>query len=105
MLPVTDDNFQIKVLDSKLPVLVDFYADWCGPCQLASPILEELAKEYEGKLVVGEINVEKSPQTPQKYGIMSIPTIAVFKNGEEVKRLVGFPGKPGYLEFIKSVIE
>lgn len=93
MVIFNDQNFENEVLKSELPVLVDFYADWCGPCQQAGPIIEELAKEYEGKIKVGKLNVDESPQTASKYGVMSIPTVILFKEGKETRRQVGFSGK------------
>jgi len=86
-----------------LPVLVDFWAPWCGPCQTAGPVIEELAKEYEGKIKVGKLNVDENPKISEKYGILSIPTVIIFKNGEEVKRQVGFVGKEGYINLISNI--
>ena len=86
-----------------MPVLVDFWAPWCGPCQTAGPVIEELAKEHEGKIKVGKLNVDENPQIGQKYGILSIPTVIIFKNGEEVKRQVGFVGKEGYINLISNI--
>jgi thioredoxin 1 len=102
---LTDQNFKSQVLDSKPPVLVDFYTLWCGPCQMAAPVIDELAEEYKGKVKVAKVNVDESPQTAQKYGVMGIPTVILFKNGKEVKRLVGFPGKEGYQELIESSLK
>ena len=101
---LTDQNFESEVLESDLPVLVDFYADWCAPCQMAAPIIEELAQEYKGKIKIGKLNVEQGSQTSQKYGVMSIPTVIIFKNGKEVKKLIGFPGKEGYKKLLKEVL-
>jgi thioredoxin 1 len=89
----TDQNFQQEVLNSQKPVLVDFWAPWCGPCQMMGPIIEELAEELEGKVVVGKLNVDENPQMAQKYGIMSIPTLLVFKNGQVVEQFVGVQPK------------
>lgn len=100
----TDQNFETDVLRSDLPVLVDFWAEWCMPCRMVTPIIEELAKESEGKIKVGKMNVDQNPQTPGKYGIMSIPTVILFKNGQEVKRQVGFAGKEGYVKLLKEVL-
>ena len=86
-----------------MPVLVDFWAPWCGPCQTAGPVIEELAKEYEGKIKVGKLNVDENPKISEKYGILSIPTVIIFKNGEEVKRQVGFVGKEGYINLISNI--
>ena len=89
----TDQNFEEEVLKSELPVLVDFFAVWCGPCQMMAPVIEELAKELEKKVKIGKMNVDENPQTAEKYGIMSIPTLILFKKGEAVKTLQGFRGK------------
>jgi thioredoxin 1 len=88
-LQFTDANFQKEVLESNVPVLVDFYADWCGPCKMVAPIVAELAAEYEGIFKIGKINVDDSPETAQKYRVMSIPTLIIFKNGAAVETVVG----------------
>lgn len=103
MVVFTDQNFKKEVLKSEMAVLVDFWAPWCGPCQMAGPIIEDLAKEYEGKIKVGKLNVDESPQTAAKYGVMSIPTMILFKEGKEVGRKIGFEGKEGYLKLISNV--
>ena len=87
------ENFEKEVLKSEKPVLVDFYADWCGPCNAMAPVIEELAKELEGKVKVGKINVDENPDIAVEYNVMSIPTLIVFKNGKEEKRLVGLRNK------------
>jgi len=89
LLHLTDTNFKEEVLESRLPVLVDFWATWCGPCKMIAPIIEEVAKEYAGKIKVGKLNVDDSPATATRYGIMSIPTLIFFKNGRVMEQVVG----------------
>jgi thioredoxin 1 len=86
---VTDSNFQNEVLQSDKPVLIDFWAEWCGPCKMIAPMVEELAKEYDGKLKVGKVDVDSNQQTSMQYGIRSIPTLLIFKGGKVVDQLVG----------------
>lgn len=90
---LTDANFNEVLLKSEKPVLVDFWAEWCGPCRMLSPVVEELSKEYEGKAVIGKLNVDDNPATAEKYGIMSIPTLLIFKNGKIVEKQVGLVQK------------
>ena len=89
----TDENFNQEALSCDLPVLVDFYADWCGPCKMLAPVIEALATEYEGKVKIGKLNVDEAPNTAQKYGVMSIPTLLYIKNGEVVNKSVGVTPK------------
>ena len=89
----TDSNFEAEVLQSKVPVLVDFWAPWCGPCQMMGPVIEELAKEMGDKAKVGKCNVDENGETSSRFGIMSIPAIKIFKNGEVVKEFVGVQAK------------
>lgn len=96
----TDQNFDQEVLTSDLPVLVDFYADWCGPCKMMAPVIDEISQEVEGKVKVGKINVDENPQMAEKYGVMSIPTLILFKNGELVKTMLGFRSKEEVLKEI-----
>ncbi len=100
MIAFTDQNFEKEVLKSEMAVLVDFWAPWCGPCQMVGPVIEELAKENEGKVKVGKLNVDENPQTAAKYGVMSIPTVILFKEGKEVGRKIGFEGKESLVKLI-----
>ncbi len=86
---VEDSNFQAEVLNSSIPVLVDFWAVWCGPCKMIAPVVEELAKDYDGKLKVTKMDVDSNPKTAMQYGIRSIPTLLVFKGGQVVEQIVG----------------
>ncbi len=88
-LKFTDESFEDEVLNSDKPVLVDFWAEWCGPCKMVGPVVEELAGEYEGKAKIGKVDVDSNPQTSTKYGIRSIPSLLIFKNGEVVDQIVG----------------
>ena len=92
-LKITDQNFDSEVAKSPVPVLVDFWAEWCGPCRLMSPILDELSPAYKGKLKIGKLNVDENQDTPVKFGIMNIPTMIVFKAGKEAERIVGAMSK------------
>jgi len=86
---ITDANFEEVVLKSKLPILVDFWAEWCGPCLMIGPTLEELAKEYEGKFIIGKMNVDTNSNVPTEFGIMNIPALLFFKNGEVIDKQIG----------------
>ncbi len=101
-LEITDANFQEVVLDSDKPVLVDFWATWCGPCRTISPMIDELATELEGKAVVGKVNVDDNSEIPQNYGIRNIPTLLVFKNGELVDKMVGVVPKGQMIEKLEA---
>jgi thioredoxin 1 len=86
---LTEENFEQEVLQSKIPVLIDFWAEWCGPCKILSPLIEEIAKEYDGKLKVGKVNVDEQNGLAMRYNVMSIPTMKFFKGGQQVGELVG----------------
>ncbi len=93
LIHVTDAEFESQVLKADKPVLVDFWASWCGPCLVIAPVVEELAGEYDGKVIVAKMDVDKSPATPGKYGIRAIPTLIVFKDGQVVEQITGAVGK------------
>ncbi|MEO8581560.1 MAG: thioredoxin [Patescibacteria group bacterium] len=98
---ITDDQFDAMVLKSDKPVMVDFFADWCGPCKLAAPILDEMS-ESEKDVIIVKMNVDENQNTPKQFGVMSIPTVIMFKGGEEVDRQVGFSGRAGYEKMIEQ---
>jgi thioredoxin 1 len=103
-LTIDDANFEEEVLQSDTPVMVDFWAPWCGPCLLAGPIIDELAEEYKGKVKIGKLNVDENQEHPGKFGIMSIPTVILYKDGKEVERKIGFGGRAGYEELLKKAV-
>lgn len=97
-------DFDAQVLKSSLPVLVDFFADWCGPCKMAEPVLEDLAQTYSGKINFVKVNVDESGELSSKYGVMSIPTTVLYVKGEEVGRQVGFAGKEGFENLLQKSV-
>lgn len=102
---LTDFNFKEEVLDASMPVLVDFWAPWCGPCQMISPLIATIAKEYEGRIKVGKLNVDENPVISGEYGIMSIPTIKIFKGGKIAEETVGVQPVTAIMEKIDKVLE
>ena len=101
---VTDKSFDSEVVNSPIPVLVDFWAVWCGPCRMQDPILSEAAKEFEGKIKIAKLNVDENPQTAGKYAVMSIPTLMLFKGGIIVKQMIGVQSKETLVEEFKKVL-
>ena len=99
-----DTNFEQEVLQSDIPVLVDFYADWCGPCKMVSPIVEELSGQYEGRIKIGKVNVDESPDTAAQYKVMSIPTLLFIKNGEVADQIIGAVPKKKIEEKLTSLL-
>ncbi|MEE9447196.1 MAG: thioredoxin TrxA [Arenicellales bacterium] len=104
IVQLTDANFEQEVLQSDIPVLVDYWAEWCGPCKMIGPILEELVAEYDGKVKIAKINIDENPQTPPKFGIRSIPTLMVFKGGDVEGTKVGAASKSDLSRFIDDNI-
>lgn len=103
-LEITDSNFEEKVLNSDKPVLVDFWAAWCGPCRMVGPIIDELSEEYEGKAVIGKVDIDSNQQYAAQFGVRNIPTVLIFKNGELVDRKVGVSSKNDYAEALSNLI-
>jgi len=103
-LQITDSNFEETVLKSDKPVLVDFWAAWCGPCRMVGPIIDELSEEYEGKAVVGKVDIDSNQQYAAQFGVRNIPTVLVFKNGELVDRKVGVSSKNDYAQALDNLI-
>ena len=104
LLEVTDENFESEIVKSDIPVMVDFWAEWCGPCKMVGPVVEELSKEYAGKIKIGKMDVDKNPGTPAKFGIRSIPTLILFKDGEVAQTIVGAQPKSYLEEELKKVL-
>jgi len=101
-LKFTTENFNAEVIESDKPVLVDFYADWCGPCKMMAPVIEEIAQEYEGKVKVGKLNVDDNPEISEQFDIMSIPTLIFFKGGQPANRSTGVIAKEKIVEILNG---
>ena len=103
-LEITDSSFEETVLKSEKPVMVDFWAAWCGPCRMVGPIIDEISSEYENKAIVGKVDIDSNQEFAAKYGVRNIPTVLVFKNGEIVDRKVGVSPKAAYAEALDALI-
>ena len=104
LLQVTDDNFDAEIMNSELPAMVDFWAEWCGPCRMVGPVVEELANEYQGKVKVAKMDVDKNRQTPARFGIRNIPTLILFKGGEVANTIVGAHPKSSIEDELKKLL-
>ncbi len=104
VININQDNFQSAVIESQKPVLIDFWAEWCIPCRMVTPLVEELAKEYKDQVGFAKINVDESPRIASQYGIMSIPTIMIFKNGRPEEQVIGFKPKNGLKQMLDNVL-
>ena len=104
VLQVSDGSFESEIVNSDTPAMVDFWAEWCGPCKMVGPVVEELAKEYEGKIKIAQMDVDKNRETPAKFGIRNIPTLIFFKGGEVVNTIIGAQPKSSIEEELKKIL-
>lgn len=105
MLQITDENFEAEVLKSEIPVLVDFFAEWCGPCKIMGPVFEEIGAKYEGKIKFVELNVDEAPETAAKYGVMSIPTIISFVGGKIINTIIGLQDEDSIVKEAEGLLK
>ena len=104
-IQLTEDNWEKEVLNSDIPVLIDFWAPWCGPCRMVAPIVSEIAEEYKGKLKVGKLNTDEEPGIAVRYGIMSIPTLMIFKNGTVADQIIGAVPKEYFIQKLEQIVD
>jgi len=104
ILEVTDDSFDSEIIDSEMPAMVDFWAEWCGPCKMVGPVVEELANEYKGKIKIAKMDVDQNRDTPAKFGIRNIPTLILFKGGDVAKTIIGAQTKSSIEEELKKLL-
>ena len=104
-IKLTKDNFDAEVINSNIPVLVDFWATWCGPCRMIAPVIESIAEKFDGRIKVGKVNVDEKPEISLEYNIASIPTVMIFKNGEEVSKSIGYSDEAEIEQLVLQAIQ
>lgn len=104
-IKLTKDNFDSEVINSNIPVLVDFWASWCGPCRMIAPVIERIAEKFDGRIKVGKVNVDEEPEISLEYNIVSIPTVMIFKNGEEVSKSIGYSDEAEIEQLVLQAIQ